>query len=152
MSAELGLGIHFASVGSTDSTAVSQTGTASLHSTVGSSQTELDLTEKEIEEKPWKYIGYDGYASFIASEKDFYILRRFTSLNTRVALALQDQVVILEEQLKELDYGYSRRSAPDLHNGSFRCDREDRKALLEEIAHKLSQYSKPGYPDNIELD
>jgi len=152
MSAEPGLGNHLVSADSTDTTAVSQTGTASLHSTVPSSQAELDLTEEEIEEKPWKYIGYDGYASFIASEKDFFILRRFTSLNTRIALALQDQVVVLEEQLKELDYGYSRRSARDLHNGSFRCDREDRKALLEEITHKLSQYSKPGCLDNVKLD
>lgn len=131
-------------MGSSESMAASQTVATSLHSTAGSSLTEPDLTKEEIEEKPWKYIGYNGYASFLASEKDFYILRRFTSLNIRLALAIQDQVVELEEQLQELDYGYSRRSAPDLHNGSFRDDREDRKTLLEEIAQKLSQYSKSG--------
>jgi len=122
-----------------------------LHSSTRSNQTELDLTEEEIAEKPWKYIGYKGYSSFLASEKDFYILRRFTSLNIRVSLALQDQVVLLEEQLEELDSEYSRRSAEDLHNGSFRCDREDRAELLEKIALKLSQYSTTSNPNNLDL-
>lgn len=147
MPAEVDLGIHMTTVDSTDSTALSQAETASFHSTSRSGHTEPDPTEEAIEEKPWKYIGYNGYTSFLASEKDFYILRRFTSLNIRVALALQDEVVILEKQLGELDHEWSRRNARDLHNGSFRCDREDRKALLEELAQKLSQYSKSVYLD-----
>lgn len=99
------------------------------------------VTEQEIETKPWKYIGYKGYSSFIASDNDFYIVRRFAALNTRIALALQDEVTVLEEELSELDARYSRRDAEDLHNGSFRDDREDRTALVEKIGEKLLKYS-----------
>jgi hypothetical protein len=102
---------------------------------------EIPLTKEEIEKKPWKYIGYRGYADFIASENDFYILRRFASLNARVALSLQDQISVLEEQLDELDKHCSRRDAEDLHNGSFRDNREERTALVEMIYEKLTKYS-----------
>jgi hypothetical protein len=102
---------------------------------------EVLLTKEEIEKKPWKYIGYRGYADFIASENDFYILRRFASLNSRVALSLQDQISVLEEQLDDLDKHCSRRDAEDLHNGSFRDDREERTALVEVIYEKLTKYS-----------
>jgi hypothetical protein len=102
---------------------------------------EVPLTKEEIEKKPWKYIGYRGYADFIASENDFYILRRFASLNSRVALSLQDQISVLEEQLDDLDKHCSRRDAEDLHNGSFRDDRKERTALVEVIYEKLTKYS-----------
>lgn len=102
---------------------------------------EAPLTQEEIERKPWKYIGYRGYANFISSENDFYIVRRFGALNVRVVLALQDQVSVLEEQLKDLDQDYSGRSAVDIHNGSFRNDRDQRTQLLGEIAEALMKYS-----------
>jgi hypothetical protein len=102
---------------------------------------EAPVTKEEIEKKPWKYIGYKGYAEFIASDNDFYILRRFASLNSRVALTLQDQISVLEEQLDDLDKHCSRRDAEDLHNGSFRDDREERTALVEMIYEKLTKYS-----------
>ena len=37
--------------------------------------------KEEIDVKPWKYIGYRGYVDFIASENDFYIMRRFAALD-----------------------------------------------------------------------
>ncbi|KAH9224690.1 hypothetical protein DL95DRAFT_254615, partial [Leptodontidium sp. 2 PMI_412] len=97
------------------------------------------LTPEEVEKKPWKYIGYRGYADFIASENDFYIVRRFAALNTRAALALQDRVSVLEEQLEELDRTYSRRDAVDVHNGSFRDDQEERSELMCEIVEALTK-------------
>ena len=30
-------------------------------------------TEEEILQKPWKYVGYDGYASFLASDDDHFL-------------------------------------------------------------------------------
>ncbi|RDL33932.1 Uncharacterized protein BP5553_08300 [Venustampulla echinocandica] len=100
------------------------------------------LTEEEIEKKPWKYIGYKGYSEFIASDNDFYIVRKFASLNTRIALALQDQIAVLEADLNELDAQYSQMDAEDLHNGSFRDDREDRTELVEKIATKVAKYNE----------
>jgi len=90
-------------------------------------------TNVEIAKKPWKYIGYKGYSDFVASDNDFFIFRRFTSLNSRVALLLQDQLSLLEEQLEELDRQYSRKEAGDINNGSFRFDNEDRMKVVEKI-------------------
>lgn len=100
------------------------------------------LTEEEIERKPWKYIGYKGYSKFIASDNDFYVVRKFATLNTRVTLALQDEIVVLESDLDVLDAQYSKRDAENLHNGSFRDDRQDRTALIEKITSKLAKYSE----------
>lgn len=140
MSSKTGASINFTSPHSTRSTSPLSTSTSTRNRAV--SVAIEPLTEEEIETKPWKYIGYKGYSDFIASENDFYIVRRFASLNTRVSLALQDQVTVLEEQLDELDKQYSRRDAEDLHNGTFRDDREDRTALVEKISEKLMKYSE----------
>ncbi|OBT63849.1 hypothetical protein VE03_06580 [Pseudogymnoascus sp. 23342-1-I1] len=123
------------------STTLNSAGLSCHSSSTANFPDEPELTEKEIGEKPWKYIGYKGYSEFISSENDFYILRSFRSLNTRIALALQDEITALEHQIDKLDTRYSRRDADDIHNGSFRCDRDDRTELVELIASKLSLYS-----------
>ncbi|PVH88906.1 hypothetical protein DL98DRAFT_622567 [Cadophora sp. DSE1049] len=102
---------------------------------------EPPLTKEEIDTKPWKYIGYRGYVDFIASENDFYIMRRFAALNTRAALALQDEVVVLEERLERLDRRHCRRVPENDHNGSFREDREERRELLGKIVDALTKYN-----------
>lgn len=101
----------------------------------------LEPSAQEIKEKPWKYIGYKGYSKFIASETDYYVLRSFSSLNTRVALSLQNELVLLEEELNNLDKIFSRRDADDNHNGSFRNDQENRRDLIRRIHAKLVEYS-----------
>jgi hypothetical protein len=103
---------------------------------------ESKLDEMDIRVKPWKYIGYKGYSDFISSDDDFFILRRFDSLNTRIALLLQDQVSSLEEQLSKLDNSLSCRECEDTNNGTFRDDIEERATLLDAIVGKLRQYSK----------
>ncbi|RTE71498.1 hypothetical protein BHE90_014096 [Fusarium euwallaceae] len=109
---------------------------------ISSSNTEnTPPSEEEVQRKPWKFIGYKGYTEFISSEDDWFILRRFDTLNVRVALALQDEISVLEEQLKELDESYSQRESPDRHNGRFRGDAEDRRALTELISDKLYKYN-----------
>ncbi|KAL4788757.1 hypothetical protein BDV19DRAFT_383649 [Aspergillus venezuelensis] len=80
------------------------------------------LTQKELDEKPWKYIGYRGYSIFLASDSDFCNFRRFERLNTRVILALQDEISQIEESLDEIDRCHSSPDAPDVNNGSFRQD------------------------------
>jgi len=131
---------HMASLASANPTSPPSTQRVSteIESTIS---TQIPTVE-EIERKPWKYIGYKGYAEFIASDNDFYIMRRFRALNARVALALQDELAILEEKLDKLDKHYSKREAEDLHNGSFRDDREDRTELVSTIREKLIQYSE----------
>ena len=103
------------------------------------------ITKDDIEKKPWKYIGYRGFSSFLASDNDFLFLRRFGTLHARVLLELQDQVVRLEEQLDEIDSKVSSKAYPDQHNGSFRTDAhqfQDRSELVVEIQAKLREYGK----------
>ncbi|KAK2764274.1 hypothetical protein FQN54_008966 [Arachnomyces sp. PD_36] len=109
-----------------------------------SSYAKEELTQDEIDRKPWKYIGYRGFSTFLASDSDFCHFRHFETLNTRVILALQDQLAELEETLDEMDNSYSRREAPDVNNGSFRNDtQQDRVALIWEIREKLEECSLP---------
>ncbi|KAL7943826.1 hypothetical protein V8C42DRAFT_328546 [Trichoderma barbatum] len=98
-------------------------------------------TRRSIEQiVPWRYIGYRGYSRFISSVNDFFILRRFSVLNVRVALALQHQLVMLERQLDELDDKYE--GDPPVHNGRFEGDAEDREELLSRIEEKLRKYNE----------
>lgn len=88
-----------------------------------------------------KYTGYRGFANFMASDPDFFAVRRFDTLNARVLLTLQDHLSTLEEQLKTLDEKYCAKSAGDVNNGSVRDDQSDRAALIMEICDKLKDYS-----------
>ncbi|CAG9972447.1 unnamed protein product [Clonostachys byssicola] len=99
-------------------------------------------TEAEIRQKPWKYVGYDGYSKFIASDSDFFILRRFNTLNIRIALALQDDVSYLEEELTALDQKYSMKNHKDVNNGTFRDEMKDREAIVQQITRKLTIYNE----------
>lgn len=112
------------------------------HIDLNSPPTETGPTSEEVQRKPWKFVGYRGYTKFIATDDDFYMLRRFNTLNIRTSLAYQDRIAALEEQLTELDDEYSKRDAEDVNNGTFRHDQEDRQDLLENIGEALYQYSK----------
>lgn len=101
-----------------------------------------DLRQDEIDLKPSKYRGYRKYSEFIASDDDFFILRRFGAISARIALSLQDQVAILEERLIVLDKKYDRRDSVDVKNGAFREDQGDRIVVLKEMEEALTKYSK----------
>lgn len=97
--------------------------------------------DEEIQEKPWKYIGIKGYSEFIASDNDFFVLRRFDILNARLALLLQDEISELENELGVLDKKYSDMDAEDVNNGTFREDVEERSELMGILKKKLKRYS-----------
>ncbi|KAI1331382.1 hypothetical protein F5Y16DRAFT_266644 [Xylariaceae sp. FL0255] len=99
------------------------------------------VTREDVERKPWKYVGYRGYSDLIASEDDFFILRRFNSLNVRIALLFQDEIAVLEGELAEIDEQNSRKDAADVHNGSFRQDIDNRSEVLTKIRKKLEEYN-----------
>ncbi|KAI1413602.1 hypothetical protein F5Y13DRAFT_160686 [Hypoxylon sp. FL1857] len=99
-------------------------------------------TENDILRKPWKYIGYRGYSSFLASDDEFLVLRRFDNLSVRVALSLQDEISVLESELSAIDGEYSRRNAADVNNGTLRHDQQDRTELLNKIRQKLRHYNE----------
>jgi hypothetical protein len=97
----------------------------------------------EINLKPWKYIGWPGFARFAASDNDFLVLRRFDVASTRVLLAMQDNISQLEESLNNIDAQSCTPDAPDLNNGSFREEHnEDRGKTIEKLKTALLEYSK----------
>jgi hypothetical protein len=100
------------------------------------------LTQKELDEKPWKYIGYKGYSSFLASENDFLVFRRFSTASARIALRLQDRVAVLEENLSTCDRELGMKEAEDVHNGSFRQEKDERERILEKMQNGLLECSK----------
>lgn len=100
-------------------------------------------TDEEILRRPWKYIGYKGYSSFLASEDEFFIIRRFDVLNVRISLSLQDELSVLEDELSKIDREYSKRDAAVVvNNGTLRPDQQDRVELLNKIERKIRHYNE----------
>ncbi|KAF1917476.1 hypothetical protein BDU57DRAFT_513759 [Ampelomyces quisqualis] len=109
------------------------------------SSTESVSPDQE-KEKPWKYVGYKVFSRWVASDPSFFVLRRFGTLNARVALSLQDEIVQLEEELDYMDKTYSHRDTPDAHNGTFREDPFDGPLDRQELVRvvlpeKLRKYN-----------
>ncbi|UKZ82730.1 hypothetical protein TrVFT333_010526 [Trichoderma virens FT-333] len=87
--------------------------------------------------------GYPSLASFIGSDKDFFIFRRFSALSARNLLYLQDELLELESRLQEIDLKESlSQSQQDLWNLHSRREdsNQSRKALMKEIRIKLQEY------------
>jgi hypothetical protein len=98
------------------------------------------VTKEQVNAKPWRYLGYPGFSSFIASDDNFFILRRFETLHARVLLALQDHLTVLESNLTAQDEDASQ---DDYNNGTFREDRiQERVVLITEIQKQLGRYSE----------
>lgn len=100
------------------------------------------LTLEQLQTKPWRYIGYKGFAEWMASDNDFFVVRRFDNLAARVVLLLQWEVTKLESRLAEMDFKRSHQVAIDIHNGSFDLDDDDRQQCIRSIRDKLKEYCK----------
>ncbi|KAH8800245.1 hypothetical protein F5884DRAFT_891092 [Xylogone sp. PMI_703] len=101
-------------------------------------------TQKEIDEKPWKYLGYNAFSSYLVADPDNLVVRRFNKLFGRGILYMQDQLSELETKLEELDKRY-RDTGPgerEYDNGTARNDLPDRKALVDEIVKTQYKYYK----------
>ncbi|KAK7999430.1 hypothetical protein PG990_012030 [Apiospora arundinis] len=118
--------------------------TVNQHTQSPSSRVEaqfVEPTDEDIQIKPWKYVGYRGYSKFLASDDDLLIFRRFSVLNTRTLLSLQDKICELEQELYEVDKIYGGKNSEDYNNGTFRNDLQDRTELLGKITSTISQYN-----------
>ncbi|KAI1743328.1 hypothetical protein F4680DRAFT_409826 [Xylaria scruposa] len=102
---------------------------------------DIPLKPPDYKKKQWKYVGYQGFCEFLASDNDFLVLRRFSRLAIRVLLALQDELSELEEQLETLEKQLMDQQSPDTHNGSFRQETEQaRLRLIHEIDKRLRSF------------
>lgn len=97
----------------------------------------------DIQAQPWKYLGYRAFCEWSASDNDLFVLRRFTALNTRVILKMQDEIAQLEEELTEIDDQNAQVHIPPVNNGSFRNEVvRRREEIIEEARVKLREYSR----------
>ena len=75
---------------------------------------------------------------WMASDDDFFVLRRFGELSARILLRLQDRITKLEEDLQRMDNDCLRGG---FNNGTFRYDPiGERQLLLDELTSRLEQY------------
>ncbi|KAH9994517.1 hypothetical protein F4779DRAFT_218232 [Xylariaceae sp. FL0662B] len=85
--------------------------------------------------------GYPRLAAFIASDQSFLFFRRFSYLQARVLLNIQDQLREYENQLEEFDQDNSALG----HNRSRLCSDKDvshrRSKLLQEIENRYERYA-----------
>lgn len=102
---------------------------------------ESSILDKDAHDR--KMLGYSFYSRFIAEEPTLFMVRRFGALNVRAALALQDEIVQLEDELNYEEYYNRDILEGEYDNGSFRLDPDkDRKKLIEDqIIPKLTRYS-----------
>jgi hypothetical protein len=100
-------------------------------------------TLEDRRRQPWKYLGYREFCKFVASDDDFFVLRRFSVLSSRILLALQDELSELEGQLDAHEKELTAKSALNRHNGTFREEfSEIRLDLVHEIDRKLRAYNE----------
>jgi hypothetical protein len=111
-----------------------------------------ELPEEEKRANRPRFEGYRVFTRWIASDQTYFLIRKFTSLNVRIILSLQDEIVELEQQLTELDEDWSRDPLPAsvnypipnlIHNGTFRQDVATmRTQLLTSLTEKVFYYSE----------
>lgn len=75
---------------------------------------------------------------WMASDNDFFVLRRFGQVAARVLLRMQDRIAKLEEDLRCLDQVCMKAG---LNNGTFRYEPKlEREGILDELGWRLEQY------------
>ena len=80
----------------------------------------------------------------MASSNDCFAIRKFGSLNVRVLLNLQNQIVIKERELMAMDQASKNPAEETLGCGSLRLDVSTTRAqLLDDIGAVLKDYSEP---------
>lgn len=75
---------------------------------------------------------------WMASDDDFFIVRRFDKLGARVLLLMQNRIAQLEEELQAEDI---RCTNDDVNNGTFSWDRSTRRReVMDELVVRLERY------------
>lgn len=97
-------------------------------------------------EPPYKAQGYQEFSKWMASENDFFVFRRFESLNANTMLWMQYRISELERRLEEIHQEIKDSKISDnLKNSSFKWDgkwRPERTRIMGELSGILLQYSE----------
>lgn len=79
-------------------------------------------------------------SAWMASDDDFFMIRRFEGLGARVVLLMQNRIVQLEHELREED---NKCALERGNNGTFDTDRRKRRMeIMDELAERLERYRK----------
>jgi hypothetical protein len=94
----------------------------------------------------WKYEGYQALSKWMASDDDFFVFRRFESLNANTMLWMQDRISQLEQELANIHQTVEdSKPAQRLKNNSFRWDAkymQRRDQIMAELSRQLLYYSE----------
>jgi hypothetical protein len=102
----------------------------------------------------WQYHGYPALSKWMASSNDFFLLRRFSPLQVRCLLYLQNQIAVKSKQLDEWDT-FAMCQEPERGNsGRIDDDPETlpgnpRPRILREILPLLKDYSE--FPQDLPI-
>jgi hypothetical protein len=81
--------------------------------------------------------------SFVTSDESLFILRRFSRLSARILLALQDEIVQLENKLDEIDRLPAHPTSASMSNSTLKNDTDqDRRGYMKEAEEKLKRYCR----------
>lgn len=106
-----------------------------------SDQAAHEPSDLEKQNSAWLYYGYRALSKWMASDHEFFVLRRYSAMNARCLLFLQNEIAKKEKRLAFLD-GESMRAPPGLSG----CDSFDddpfpeRNTIILEVATLLQQY------------
>jgi hypothetical protein len=104
------------------------------------------VDEKARFDQAWKYEGYQELSKWMASDDDFFVIRRFESLNANTILWMQHHIARLEQELAEIHKNIEDSKPEDnLVNSSFNWDAKympRRNQILGELSRQLLHYSK----------
>lgn len=81
-------------------------------------------------------------STWMASDDDFFVIRRFSQLSARVVLFMQNRIVGLERIVQEEDAKCLKATGiPESENGSFDMDFSTRRQkAMDELVWRLEHY------------
>ncbi|TKA72458.1 hypothetical protein B0A55_06891 [Friedmanniomyces simplex] len=102
---------------------------------------QLSDLEKDVD-YAWQYHGYPALSKWMASANDFFILRRFSPLQARCLLYLQNEIAAIHRGLDDWDQYAQKRPKGTGQSGSFSNDPfTKRTTLLKQAIPLLQQYN-----------
>ncbi|KAM0719086.1 hypothetical protein Q7P37_004991 [Cladosporium fusiforme] len=98
---------------------------------------------------PWQYFGYPALSDWMASSNDFFVLRRFSPVQVRCLLYLQNEIAKRDRDLRKWDLFAQCQGdgQPDSNSGRVDEDHDSlpghpRPRLLRELIPLLQQYNE----------
>jgi len=105
------------------------------------------MSSEEKDNMPWQYYGYPALSNWMASANDFFLLRRFSPLQVRCLLHLQNQIAVRGKRLDEWDR-FAMCQVPGEGNSGWIDSDPDaladnpRPGIIRELLPLLKEYSE----------